>query len=69
MKNDLPNPPMEPRLTGAESAELMYVKCAHCGAWMDVKPGHINSISHSICPSCYEQEMRKIAPESRPAGQ
>jgi len=43
-----------------ESAELMYIKCAVCGAWMDVKPGHINHISHSFCPTCYEAEMRKL---------
>jgi len=43
-----------------ESAELMYVKCSGCGKWMDVKPGHINSISHSLCPECYAREMRKL---------
>ena len=43
-----------------ESAELMFVKCAVCGVWMDVKPGHINHISHSYCPACYEKEMRKL---------
>lgn len=43
-----------------ESAELMYIKCAVCGVWMDVKPGHINQISHSFCPVCYEKEMRKL---------
>lgn len=47
----------DPRNT---TAELMYVKCAACGAWMDVKPGHINSISHSLCPGCYEAELRKL---------
>ncbi len=43
-----------------EPAELMYVKCARCGKWMDVKPGHINSISHSYCPECFAEEMRKL---------
>lgn len=42
------------------SAELMYVKCAVCGKWMDVKPGHINGISHSFCTECYTAEMRKL---------
>jgi uncharacterized OB-fold protein len=50
--------------TGADSGELMYVKCASCGKWMDVKPGHLNSISHSLCPACYDQEMRKLPPET-----
>lgn len=44
----------------SDSAELMYVKCASCGKWMDVKPGHINNISHSLCPECYRQEMGKL---------
>ncbi len=53
-------------LTGAErdaesGAELMAVKCSICGDWMDVKPGHINYISHGICPRCYVEEMRKLA--------
>lgn len=50
------------------SAELMYVKCSVCGKWMDVKPGHINGISHSFCPECYSNEMRKLntdKPDSR----
>ena len=45
-----------------ESAELMYIKCAYCGAWMDVKPGHLNAISHGLCESCYAAEMRKLDP-------
>ncbi|MCO5068059.1 MAG: hypothetical protein M9910_05130 [Kiritimatiellae bacterium] len=38
----------------------MYVKCSRCGKWMDVKPGHINTISHSYCPECFAAEMRKL---------
>lgn len=56
--NDRTTPP--PDETRDDSAELMYVKCSGCGKWMDVKPGHINSISHSLCPECYEEEMRKL---------
>lgn len=48
----------------SDSAELMYVKCATCGKWMDVKPGHINNISHSICPDCFKKEMHKLETES-----
>lgn len=40
-----------------DSAELMYVKCAYCGKWLDVKPGKMNRISHTICPDCFEKEM------------
>lgn len=68
MKHDLPMSRAETRRPSEDHAELMAVKCAHCGAWMDVKPGHINTISHSICPTCYEQEMRKIAPDRGDAG-
>jgi len=42
------------------SAELMYVKCASCGKWLDVKPGRMNSISHGLCPECYRSEMDKL---------
>lgn len=45
---------------GKEGAELMYIRCSVCGKWMDVKPGHINYISHSFCPECYAVEMRKL---------
>lgn len=48
--------PSEPR----DNAELMYIKCAYCGAWMDVKPGHLNTISHGLCETCYAAEMRKL---------
>ena len=40
-------------------AELMYVKCAGCGKWMDVKPGHLNLVSHSLCNDCLQKEMEK----------
>ena len=38
----------------------MYIKCAYCGSWMDVKPGHLNVISHGLCENCYAAEMRKL---------
>lgn len=42
-----------------ESGELMYVKCAYCGKWLDVKPGQINWVSHGICDECLQKELRK----------
>ncbi len=42
-----------------DNAELMYVKCAYCGKWLDVKPGKMNRISHAICPECFDREMQK----------
>jgi hypothetical protein len=41
------------------SDELMYVKCAYCGKWLDVKPGKMNLISHTICPDCFKKEILK----------
>ncbi|OQA29401.1 MAG: hypothetical protein BWY59_00339 [Verrucomicrobia bacterium ADurb.Bin345] len=43
-----------------ESAELMYVKCAYCGKWMDVKPGQMNWVSHGLCDDCLKKELEKI---------
>ncbi len=40
--------------------ELMYVKCAYCGKWLDVKPGHLNEVSHSLCKDCLEKQMREL---------
>ncbi len=51
------------------SAELMYIKCASCGKWMDVKPGEMNKVSHGICPACFKREMAKLKdppPTGRP---
>lgn len=46
-------------------AELMPVRCAYCGNWMDVKPGKINAISHGACPECYERELRRLKVRKR----
>ena len=43
----------------AGSAELMYVKCAYCGKWMDVKPGHMHWVSHGLCEDCLKKELEK----------
>jgi hypothetical protein len=40
--------------------ELMYVVCATCKAWYDVKPGRINQISHGLCPKCYEEASKEL---------
>lgn len=60
MKNDGESVARPPSDSDA-SAELMVVRCANCGKWMDVKPGRINYISHGLCEDCYETEMRKLA--------
>ena len=49
----------EAKKDGDDFAELMYVKCAGCGKWMDVKPGHLNLVSHSLCNDCLQKELEK----------
>jgi hypothetical protein len=39
------------------SAELMYVQCASCREWLDVKPGRMNEITHTICPKCMKSML------------
>lgn len=56
-------PPAEDDESGAE---LMYVRCSVCGKWLDVKPGHINYISHTFCPECYAAEMQKLNRDAEP---
>ncbi len=53
-----------------DSGELMYVKCAYCGKWLDVKPGQMNWVSHGLCDDCLKQELEKFknpVSESPPA--
>ena len=50
----------EDKAHNTESGELMYVKCAYCGKWMDVKPGNMNLVSHSLCDNCLKAEMKKV---------
>jgi len=38
--------------------ELMYVRCAWCGRWTDVKPGPVNGVTHGMCAAC----ARKLDP-------
>ena len=42
------------------TAGLMYVRCSNCGSWMDVKPGTVNGVTHSICPACFKNELHKL---------
>lgn len=58
MQNDSRRDPEAPgeKAGGA----LMYVRCAHCGEWMDVKPGHLAGISHGICPACFDEQWRRF---------
>ena len=40
-------------------AELMYIVCAYCRNFIDVRQGSMYSISHGICPDCFKVEMEK----------
>ena len=44
----------------------MYVKCAYCGKWMDVKPGNMTWVSHSLCEECLAIEMKKLEALKKP---
>ena len=46
-------------------AELMYIICAHCRTWVDIKPGPLNLISHGICKSCYDEVERQLEESDR----
>ena len=59
-------PVAEDRQPPEESAELMYVKCAYCGKWMDVKPGNMTWVSHSLCEECLAKEMKKLETLKKP---
>jgi len=51
-------------------ASLMYVRCASCGRWLDVKPGRLEHVSHGLCEECFRTEMAKLknqAPPESPA--
>lgn len=50
-----------------ESGELMYVKCAECGRWLDVKPGGMNKVSHTLCKECLEKQLRELDEMDPPA--
>jgi hypothetical protein len=51
-----------PRREHEDSGALMYVKCAYCGKWMDVKPGQLHWVSHGLCDRCLAREMGKLGP-------
>jgi hypothetical protein len=49
--------------SGHSDGELMYIVCSNCGAWVDVKPGRINDISHGICRPCFDQASKELDEE------
>lgn len=43
-----------------ENFGLMYIRCAWCCKWMDVKSGLLWEITHSICPECLKKETEQF---------
>jgi len=39
---------------------MMYIACSRCKAILDVKPGNLGSITHSLCDACLKATMREI---------
>lgn len=40
------------------TVDMMYVQCAYCREWIDVKPGKVGSVSHTVCPKCLKKIKR-----------
>lgn len=39
---------------------MMYVACSRCKAILDVRPGNLGSITHSLCSDCLKATMQEI---------
>ena len=44
----------------ADSASLMYVVCAKCRKFLEVRPGPIEAMTHTYCEDCYHEMMKEI---------
>jgi hypothetical protein len=38
---------------------LMYIRCAWCNRWVDVKEGNLGSVTHTICKECSEEQVEE----------
>jgi hypothetical protein len=39
---------------------MMYVACSRCKTILDVKPGNLGCITHSLCDECLAATLREI---------
>lgn len=39
---------------------LMTVQCSKCREFIYSSPGTLGTISHGLCPKCFEEEMDEI---------
>ena len=40
---------------------FMYIACSRCKKILDIKPGNLGSITHSLCDECLKATMAEIA--------
>jgi len=38
---------------------LMYIRCAWCNRWVDVKEGNLGSVTHTIGKECSEEQVEE----------
>ena len=39
---------------------MMYIACSRCKKILDIKPGNLGSITHSLCDDCLKITMQEI---------
>ncbi len=39
---------------------LMYVVCCRCKEFLDTKPGNLGSLTHGLCPKCFQEMIAEI---------
>ncbi len=51
--------PKKPSKTDPDGA-MMYIACSRCKKILDIKPGNLGSITHSLCDECLKVTMKEI---------
>ena len=57
-----------PTSDSTHTPELMYIRCATCGVWIDVKPGNLSGVTHGMCDGCFRLAMNKLDREDAQGG-
>jgi hypothetical protein len=39
---------------------MMYIACSRCKKILDIKPGNLGSITHSLCDDCLKKTLQEI---------
>ena len=45
---------------GDPEGAMMYIACSRCKRILDIKPGNLGSITHSLCEDCLKITLREI---------